>query len=63
MTSDAVGPPTDSPEPPRPSWWPDNGTWPPKTVPECAACGSLDIYHDPTDGWSCRSCHRTDADE
>ena len=29
----------------------------------CASCGSEDIYYDPTDGWSCHACHRTDADE
>jgi hypothetical protein len=32
-------------------------------VTRCAACGSSDIFWDPTDGWCCNACKRTDADE
>ena len=33
-----------------------------KPVRACAVCRSQDVFYDPADGWSCRSCHRTDAD-
>jgi hypothetical protein len=39
---------------------PGDGQWLPG---HCVACGSADIFYDTTGGWSCRSCHRTDADE
>lgn len=29
----------------------------------CDACGSADIFYDRADGWTCRSCGRTDSDE
>lgn len=34
-------------------------------VDRCAACGSSDVFYDYDSGagWSCRRCHRTDADE
>lgn len=29
----------------------------------CVGCGAGDIFYDRADGWCCRSCGRTDADE